>query len=68
MPLPGDQGGKIKMSTPSGKEISVWNIWVNSKKDATGALMSRIEKIAALEPDGPHVGLVLFLLWSAVLS
>lgn len=56
------------MSTPSRKEISVWNIWVNSKKDATGALMSRTEKIAALEPDGPHVCLVLVLLWSAVLS
>lgn len=56
------------MSTPRGKEISVWNFWVNSKKDATGALMSRIEKIAALEPDGPHGCLVLVLLWSAVLS
>lgn len=56
------------MSTPSGKELSFWNIWVNSKKDATGALMNRIEKIAALEPDGPRVCLVLILLWSAVLS
>lgn len=40
--LPGDQGGKIEMSAPSGKEISVWNIWENSKKDAIRVPPSRV--------------------------
>lgn len=56
------------MSTPSEKEISVWNIWDGSKKDATGAPMSRIEKIVALKPDRLHVCLVPILLSLAVLS
>ena len=39
------------MSTPSGKEISVWNVWENSKRVATGAPARRVEGTVALEPD-----------------
>lgn len=42
LPLPGDQRGKIEMSAPSGKEISVWNIWENSKRDAIRVSPSRV--------------------------
>lgn len=65
--MTGDQGGNIEMSALSGKEISVWNIWDNSKKAATGAPMSRIEKTVALEPDRPDVCLVFVLLQLATL-
>lgn len=66
LPLPGDQGGKIEMSTPGGKEISVWNVWEDSKRDATGAPTSRVEGIVALEPDRQHVCLFLAFLRLAV--
>lgn len=54
------------MSTPRGKEVSVWNIWENSKREATGAPTSRGEGIVASEPDRPSVCLLLALLRSAV--
>lgn len=47
------------MSTPGGKEISVWNVWENSKRDATGAPTSGVEGLVASEPDGSHVCLLL---------
>lgn len=54
------------MSTPRGKEVSVWNVWENSKREATGAPTSRGEGIVASEPDRPRVCLLLALLCSVV--
>lgn len=43
------------MSTPSGKEISVWNVWENSKRDATGAPARGVEGAGASEPDSARL-------------
>lgn len=64
MALPGDHGGEIAVSTPRGKEVSVWNVWENSKREeaATGAPTRRREGIVASKPDRPRVCLLLALL------
>lgn len=46
------------MSAPSGKEISVWNIWENSKRDAIRVSPSRVVGGGelVLAPAVPQVG------------